>query len=88
MRSPLATKPQKLFKIGEVMEFTGLSRQTLHNYTLLGLIKATGRTRAGHRLYDESVFEVIDHIKQLRGTHTLEDIRDILNKETAPKSRN
>jgi len=31
-------KREKLFKIGEVMQYTGLSRQTVHNYTLAGLI--------------------------------------------------
>jgi DNA-binding transcriptional MerR regulator len=30
--------PRKLYKIGEVMKYTGLSRQTIHNYTMMGLI--------------------------------------------------
>jgi DNA-binding transcriptional MerR regulator len=83
----VAPKPQKLFKIGEVMEYTGLSRQTLHNYTMLGLIKAAKRTEAGHRLYDESVFEVIDRIKELRGSHTLEEVRTILNQEAPTRHK-
>ena len=50
-------KREKLFKIGEVMEETGLSRQTIHNYTLAGLIQEARRTPSGHRLYDENVFD-------------------------------
>jgi len=40
--------PKKLFKIGEVMRYTGLSRQTLHNYTMMGLIQEAERTDSGH----------------------------------------
>ena len=36
--------PRKLFKIGEIMSHTGLSRQTLHNYTMMGLIREAERT--------------------------------------------
>lgn len=57
---------EKLFKIGEVMQESGLSRQTLHNYTLAGLILEARRTPAGHRLYGESVFESIEQIKRLQ----------------------
>jgi DNA-binding transcriptional MerR regulator len=74
-------RPIKLFKIGEVMEYTGLSRQTIHNYTMLGLIKPTRRTEAGHRLYGEDVFETLERIQQLKRDHTLTAIRDILNQE-------
>ena len=77
----MAKKPRKLFKIGEVMEHTGLFRQTLHNYTLLGLLKCAKRTPSGHRLYDEEIFDVIERIKALKKDHTLEEIRDLLARE-------
>ncbi|HYC76894.1 MAG TPA: MerR family transcriptional regulator [Planctomycetota bacterium] len=80
----MAKAPPKLFKIGEVMEHTGLSRQTLHNYTMLGLIRSKSRTRSGHRLYDEDVFDVVERIKLLKEKrHTLDDIRRILGQEAA-----
>ena len=66
-----ARKPIKLFKIGEVMEYAGLSRQTIHNYTMLGLIKPARRTKAGHRLYGEEVFEILERVKELKRDHTL-----------------
>ena len=76
-----AKRPVKLFKIGEVMEYSGLSRQTIHNYTMLGLIKAVKRTESGHRLYGEETFEVLERIGALKRDHTLSQIKDLLGKE-------
>ena len=69
--------PKKLFKIGEVMRYSNLSRQTVHNYTMLGLITEEERTESGHRLYSEGVFERLERIKKLRATKTLREIREI-----------
>ncbi len=70
--------PKKLFKIGEVMRYSGLSRQTLHNYTMLGLITEEERTESGHRLYGEDVFDKIEKINDLKKTKTLKEIRELL----------
>jgi len=72
---------KKLFKIGEVAEYSGLSRQTVNYYTVLGILQEAGRTRAGHRLYDESVFDRIERLRQLKATRTLRQIADILRDE-------
>lgn len=72
---------RKLFKIGEVAEYSGLSRQTVNYYSVLGILPETGRTRAGHRLYDESVFDRIERTRQLKATKTLREIADILRHE-------
>ena len=58
--------PPKLYKIGEVMRYSGLSRQMIHNYTVIGLISAADRTPAGHRLYGEDVFTRLRRIRSLR----------------------
>lgn len=71
-------KPTKLYKIGELIEFTGLSRQVIHNYTMLGLISESARTRSGHRLYGEDVFERLRRIQELKKTHTLMEVRKLL----------
>ena len=72
-------KREKLYKIGEVMQYTGLSRQTVHNYTLAGLIQEARRTVSGHRLYDESVFDRLEQIKTLQSkNYTLLQIKKIL----------
>ena len=73
-----ATQFEKLFKIGEVMHYSGLSRQTVHNYTVLGLITERERTPGGHRLYTEEMLHRLERIKELRQTLTLSEIRRVL----------
>jgi len=75
--------PAKLYRIGEIVNYTPFSRQTIHNYTTMGLIREAKWTEGGHRLYDESVFERLSKIIQLRKTKTLTEIRRILVKEHA-----
>jgi len=73
--------PVKLYRIGELVNYTPFSRQTIHNYTIMGLIRETKWTEGGHRLYDESVFARLSKIMQLKKTKTLIEIRQILGKE-------
>jgi DNA-binding transcriptional MerR regulator len=71
---------KELFKIAEVMEHSGLSRQVIHNYTQLELINEAKRTPSGHRLYGKEVFERIKKIKKLQSNgKTLMEIKKILN---------
>ena len=79
-------KREKLFKIGEVMEYTGLSRQTIHNYTLAGLIQEAKRTVSGQRLYNESVFDHLEQINLLQSkNYTLFQIKKILEQQNGKK---
>lgn len=73
--------PTKLYRIGELVRYTPFSRQTIHNYTIMGLISESEWTEGGHRLYDESVFEILSEIIQLKKTKTLIEIREILSKK-------
>jgi len=73
--------PAKQYRIGDLVNYTPFSRQTIHNYTIMGLISEAGWTDGGHRLYDESVFERLSKIIQLRKTKTLTEIKRILDKE-------
>jgi DNA-binding transcriptional MerR regulator len=75
--------PVKLYRIGELVRYTGLSRQTIHNYTIMGLIREAQWTQGGHRLYDESVFERLSKIIELKKTKTLYQIRESVNKENS-----
>ena len=71
--------PKKLFKIGEVMPYSGLTRQTIHNYTMFGLLTEAERTESGHRLYGEGVFSRIEEINKLRRLgKSLKEIRRLL----------
>ena len=79
-------KREKLYKIGEVMQYTSLSRQTLHNYTVAGLIHEARRTISGHRLYDESAFDRLEQIKIMQAkNYTLSQIKKILEQQETPK---
>lgn len=71
--------PVKLYKIGEVVKCTPFSRQTIHNYTIMGLIQESQWTDGGHRLYDENVFRRLSEIMELRKTKTLAEIRVIFS---------
>jgi DNA-binding transcriptional MerR regulator len=75
--------PVKLYRIGELITHTPFSRQTIHNYTIMGLIREAQWTQGGHRLYDVSVFERLSKIMQLKRTKTLSEIRRILSREDA-----
>jgi len=77
--------PAKLYRIGELVRYTPFSRQTIHNYTVMGLIREAEWTEGGHRLYDESVFERLRRIMELRETMSLWEIKRILNKEDAAR---
>ena len=73
--------PMKLYRIGELVDCTPFSRQTIHNYTIMGLIREVKWTEGGHRLYDETVFERLSEIMRLRKTKTLSEISSILRKK-------
>ena len=78
--------PAKLYRIGELVRYTPFSRQTIHNYTIMGLIQESEWTQGGHRLYDESVFGRLSKILELRKTMTLTQIRKILSEENVASS--
>jgi len=79
--------PPKRYKIGEVAAVTGLSRQTLHNYTRWGLIREVAWTEGGHRLYDESVFATLARVVERRRTASVAQIKvemTVATTNTAP----
>lgn len=78
--------PVKLYRIGEVVRYTPFSRQTIHNYTTMGLIQESDWTEGGHRLYDESVFGRLSKIMELRKTKTLAEIGEILKQYDQPEA--
>ena len=77
----LTNPPIKQYRIGEVASYSGLSRQTVHNYTVMGLIRERNWTNGGHRLYDEEVFGDLSRIETLKDTKTLREIRLLLDSE-------
>jgi hypothetical protein len=71
--------PPKLYRIGEVIQYSGFSRQTIHNYTAMGLIQESRWTQTGHRLYDGDVFRRLALIKQLKARFSLAKIKGFLD---------
>jgi DNA-binding transcriptional MerR regulator len=81
-------KPKRLWKVNELIRHTGLTRQTIHNYTLLGLIEAAEWTDGGHRLFDGTVFERLQRIERLkRSGKRLQEIAALLNRPRATRRR-
>jgi hypothetical protein len=73
--------PPKLYRIGEIVDYSGLSRQTIHNYTTMGLLRESRWTRGGHRLYDESVFERLHQVLLLkRQRKSMQEIRECFSR--------
>lgn len=77
--------PRKLYRIGEVMRYTKLSRQTIHNYTVMGLIREEERGESsGHRYYGEEVFERLRRIQEMKDAQMrLQEIKEVLDGEAA-----
>ncbi len=73
--------PAKRYRIGEIVRSSPFSRQTIHNYTIMGLISEAEWTEGGHRLYDETVFARLARIVELRRTMRLAEIRRLLKDE-------
>lgn len=74
-RKPSLAVPPKRYRIGELADFTGLSRQTLHNYTRWGLIQELEWTAGGHRVYGEDAFTRLRRIIELKRTCSMDEIR-------------
>lgn len=73
-----ADASQKLYSVGEVVRQSGISRQVLHNYTVLGLLKVASRTPTNRRYYDDTVFRRIALVrKMLDSGYTLQSLREI-----------
>jgi len=74
--------PVKLLKAGELARRTGLTRQSLHQYVLLGLLTPVQTTKGGQRLFDEQAEERVELIRSLLACgYTLRDVRDIFFKQ-------
>ena len=70
----------KQWRIGELAKATGLTVRALHHYDELGLVRPSGRTRSGYRLYDAGDLARLQRVVSLRQLgFTLDAIRDCLD---------
>lgn len=83
--------PPKFYTTGEIACYFNISRQTVHNYSSIGLIRENKWSEGGgQRLYDESVFKEIILIRELnKSGYPLRAIKEIFidNRITSEKGR-
>lgn len=69
-----------MITVKEMSRLSGVSIRTLHHYDSIGLLKPTGTTESGYRLYDESCLERLQHILLFRELEfSLKEIETILD---------
>lgn len=65
--------------VKEISEITGVSIRTLRYYDEIGLLKPTGLTKAGYRLYDNKALEKLQQIMFFKELGiSLMDIKEII----------
>ena len=52
--------------VGDLARHSGVTVRTLHHYEAIGLLRASGRTAAGHRRYAEAELARLQQIRSLR----------------------
>lgn len=55
-----------MYRVSDFAEKAGITVRTLHHYDRLGLLKPSGRTEAGYRLYGERAFARLQQIVTLK----------------------
>lgn len=74
--------------VNEVAKLTGVSIRTLQYYDKIGLLKPTGYTRTGYRLYDDTALTALQQIlffKELE--FSLKDIKAIMESPSFDKDK-
>ena len=80
-KQPIRVRRPGLMRMGELVTRSGLSRQTLNHYILLGLITEEARTASDRYLFGESVLERLSRIEAMKRSRTLKQIRECLEQE-------
>ena len=70
-----------MYRVSDFAEKAGVTVRTLHHYDRLGLLKPSGRTEAGYRLYGERDFTRLQQIVTLKFIGlTLSQIKELLDR--------
>ena len=74
--------PEKLYRVSEIAEFMGISRQMVHLYVTMGILRERKRRPGGMRLFGPEVFRVLERVRELRAKGwNLRAIRDRVRRE-------
>ncbi|HEX2329222.1 MAG TPA: MerR family transcriptional regulator [Candidatus Angelobacter sp.] len=72
-----------MYKVSEFAEQAGVTVRTLHHYDRLGILKPSGRTGAGYRLYQDGDFVRLQQIVTLKFIGLpLREIKVLLDRST------
>jgi DNA-binding transcriptional MerR regulator len=76
-------KNEKLMRIGELVERTGLTARTIRYYEEIGLFEPNGRTEGEFRLYSSEDLNRLQHIIQMKELlgFSLQEIKEFLDME-------
>lgn len=73
--------------IGKLAELTGTTADTIRYYEKMKLIKASSRSQAGYRLYDDDAINVVRFIRAAKALNfTLVEIRKLLTLNTSDQA--
>ena len=68
-----------MYRIGELASMTGVTVRTLHHYDNLGLLRPSGHSESGYRLYSQADLARLQQVMTLRYLgFPLERIRELL----------
>ena len=72
------SRADKMLRIGKAAEASGVSKQTLQYYLMVGLVEPTECSAGGQQLFDAEAIERIRLIKKLNDSgYPLREIREI-----------
>ncbi len=70
---------ESTIQIGELAERTGLSLRTLRHYDEIGLLRASGRSDGGYRLYTDEDVDRLMLIRRMKPLgYSLEEMAELL----------
>ena len=77
MQESTSHEKPPLYRIGELAEKAGVSRQVVSTYCMYGLLGEADRTPGGQRLFGDATVKRIRLIQDLKSRYTLREIREI-----------
>jgi DNA-binding transcriptional MerR regulator len=78
----LVQTKERLYRASEFAELTGVTVRALHHYDRVGLLKPTGRSAAGYRLYGAGDFARLQQVLTLKFMGlSLKKIKEVLGRE-------
>ncbi|MBD5502530.1 MAG: MerR family transcriptional regulator [Lachnospiraceae bacterium] len=77
-----------MMTVNEVSKLTGVSIRALQYYDKIGLLKPSGHTESGYRLYDDTALEKLQQILLFRELEfPLKEIKEIVSRPDFDKSK-